>query len=185
MSHQRATPPPVPHLRRLPLVTSALSALGDRERRCKDARAARPARAAVALGGESRCENSEREDGFCPLRYSRPGERRTRQLFPRDLPARPPPSVQVLAGAGLRTGRLQGTQGGGSKPLRAQLIINLGCSERVTHSTPLALGIVPEVGPRPRAADGKCALRRLPDGSESAPGAKVGSSSPPNKFLVK
>lgn len=76
--------------------------------------------------------------------------------------------MEVLAGAGLRTGRLQGTREGGSKPLRGKLIINLGCSERVPHSTPLALGIVPELGPRPRAADGKCELRRLPDVSEWA-----------------
>lgn len=55
--------------------------------------------------------------------------------------------------------------------LYVKLVINLGCSEPVTHSRPLALGIVSELGSRrrrPRAADGKCECWRLWDVSEWA-----------------
>lgn len=51
-----------------------------------------------------------------------------------------PPSVGVLAGAGLRAERRQETQERGSKPAPAKSIINLGCWGRVTQSAPLALG---------------------------------------------
>lgn len=121
------------------------------------------------------------------LPHSPLGERHKWQLFPRNLPAGLPPSAGVLAGAGLRTGRLQETQEQGSKPASVKLMINLGCWGRVTQSTPVALGTGRELRPRPRAEDGKCDLQRLPrclSGLGSAPGAKVGSSSPPDKLLV-
>ena len=74
--------------------------------------------------------------------------------------------------------------------LSLTLIINLGCSEPVTHSTPLALGTVPELGSRlrwPRAADGKCQFRTLWDASEWAAQSSRGKGwlfLAPNKYLV-
>lgn len=100
--------------------------------------------------------------GLYLLSHSPLGERHKWQLFPRNLPACLPPSVGVLAGAGLRTGRHQETQEPGSEPASVKLIINLGCWGRVIQSTPLALGIGRELRPRPRAEDGKCDLQRLP-----------------------
>lgn len=57
------------------------------------------------------------------LAHSPLGATRQRRLFPGNPSL--PPSKEVLAGAGLRTGRLQGTEHWGSKPPRVKLIINL------------------------------------------------------------
>lgn len=122
------------------------------------------------------------------LAHSPLGATRQRRLFPGNPSL--PPSKEVLAGAGLRTGRLQGTEHWGSKPPRVKLIINLCWWEPVARSTPLALGIVRELGrrrndPGLRLGNASCGgSRTYLSGLGRTPGAKVSSSSPPNKFLV-
>lgn len=106
-------------------------------------------------------------------------------------PARRPPYEDVLAGAGLRTGNLQGTLDEGSSPPRVRLIINLGCSERVTTLNAFGFGDGPEaetqaqMPPGLRMGNASCGdSRTCLSGLGRAPRAKVGSSSAPNKFLV-